>query len=348
MEKLEKKNLLYNEIMILVTGGAGYIGSHAVRLLLEKGERVAVIDNLFRGYREVIEVLQKKYGEGNLSFYKVDLRDKEKLDEAVEKIKPGGVLHFGALCLVNESMEKPELYFENNVCGSLNLLSVMVKHKIKNLVFSSTCAVYGENKYLPVDEKHPLSPTNPYGESKMMVEQMIKWFGELHGLKYIIFRYFNVAGASFDGLIGDSKKPSQLLMQNAVRGVLGIEEFKLTCPRVNTKDGSPIRDYVNVEDLVQAHSLALDYLTKGGKSDVFNLGTGRGNSVLEVVDQVKKTTGVDFDVSKGKTRKGEYGAVYADISKVKKVLGWKPKKTIKDSVDSLVKWYERKPKGWKN
>jgi len=333
--------------MILVTGGAGYIGSHAVRLLLEKGEKVIVIDNLFRGYREVVEVLQKKYGKENLSFYKVDLRDKEKLDGVVKKIRPSGVLHFAALCLVNESMEKPELYFENNVCGSLNLLSVMMKYRVKNLVFSSTCAVYGENKYLPVDEKHPLSPTNPYGESKMMVEQMIRWFGELQGLNYVIFRYFNVAGASSDGLIGDSKRPSQLLVQNAVRGALGIDEFKLTCPKVDTEDGTPIRDYVNVEDLAEAHSLALDYLAKGGKSDVFNLGTGKGNSVLEVINQVKEITGVKFGVGKGEVRKGEYGAVYADIGKVKKVLGWKPKKTIKNSVEALVRWYKRKPDGWK-
>ena len=333
--------------MILVTGGAGYIGSHAVRLLLEKGEKVAVVDSLFRGYREVIEVLQKKYGEGNLSFYQIDLRDKEELDEVVGKIKPKSVLHFGALCLVGESMEKPELYFDNNVCGSLNLLELLVKHGIKNLVFSSTCAVYGENKYLPVDEKHPLSPTNPYGESKLMVEQMIRWFGELQGLNYVIFRYFNVAGASSDGLIGDSKRPSQLLVQNAVRGALGLDEFKLTCPKVETKDGTPIRDYINVEDLVEAHFLAEKYLAKGGKSDVFNLGTGKGNSVLEIVNQVKKITGVKFEVGKGEVRRGEYGAVYADIAKAKRVLGWKPKKTIKDSVEALVKWYKKRPEGWK-
>ena len=333
--------------MILVTGGAGYIGSHAVRLLLDKGEKVAVLDNLFRGYGEVIEVLQEKYGKDNLSFYKADLRNAEEVNNVIKKVKPETVMHFGALCLVNESMEMPGLYFENNVGGSLNLLEAMVKNKVKNLVFSSTCAVYGENKYLPVDEKHPLSPTNPYGRSKLMVEQMIEWYAKVYGLNYVIFRYFNVAGASADGLIGDSKKPSQLLVQNAVRGALGIEEFKLTCPKVETVDGTPIRDYVNVEDLAEAHFLAGKYLGKGGKSEVFNLGTGKGNSVLEVVEKVKEVTGVSFDVEKGEERKGEYGAVYADITKAKKLLGWKPEKKIEDSVKSLVKWYKRKPDGWK-
>ena len=158
---------------ILVTGGAGYIGSHAVRLLLEKGEKVAVLDNLFRGYGEVIEFFQEKYGKDNLAFYKADLRDAPEVERVIKELKPDMVMHFGALCLVNESMEKPGLYFENNVGGSLNLLEAMVKNGVMNLVFSSTCAVYGENKYLPVDEKHPLSPTNPYGRSKLMVEEMI-------------------------------------------------------------------------------------------------------------------------------------------------------------------------------
>ena len=333
--------------MILVTGGAGYIGSHAVRLLLDKGEKVAVLDNLFRGYGEVIEVLQEKYGKENLRFFKADLRNANDVDEVMKKVKPEVVMHFGALCLVNESMEMPGLYFENNVGGSLNLLEAMVKNKIKNLVFSSTCAVYGENRYLPVDEKHPLSPTNPYGRSKLMVEQMIEWYAKVYDLNYVIFRYFNVAGASSDGLIGDSKRPSQLLVQNAVRGALGIEKFKLTCPKVETKDGTPIRDYVNVEDLAEAHFLASKYLAGGGKSEVFNLGTGQGNSVLEVVEKVKEVTGISFEVGKGEERKGEYGAVYADINKVKKVLKWQPEKTLKDSVATLAKWYKRRPNGWK-
>lgn len=332
--------------MILVTGGAGYIGSHVVKLLLEKNEKVAVLDNLHRGYKQPIEVLQDKYGKENLEFFKVDLKNKGELEKVLNQIKPDGVMHFAALCLVNESMEKPEMYFENNVLGSLNLLEMMKKYEIKNLVFSSTCAVYGESQYLPVDEKHPLSPINPYGESKLMVEKIIGWFGKAHDLKSVIFRYFNVAGASSEGIIGDSKRPSQLLVQNAVRGALGIEPFKLTCPKVDTPDGTPIRDYINVEDLAAAHAAAMEYLRRGGDSEIFNLGTGSGSSVLEVVNQVQEITGKKFEIQQGEARKGEYAEVYADIGKAKKILGWEPKKTIRDSVETLAKWYKSHPRGW--
>ncbi|HUW21896.1 MAG TPA: UDP-glucose 4-epimerase GalE [Candidatus Bathyarchaeia archaeon] len=331
---------------ILVTGGAGYIGSHAVKLLLENHHQVFVIDNLYRGFRECIEVLQKKYGRENLAFAEIDLRNFTAINAILEKEKPAGVLHFAALCLVSESIEKPQDYFDNNLIGSLNLLKAVHCNGINNLVFSSTCAVYGESQYLPIDEMHPLNPTNAYGDSKLMVEKMIFWFGKVYGLRYAILRYFNVAGAASDGLIGDSKKPSELLVQNAVRGALGIETFRLTCPKVKTKDGTPIRDYINIEDLVEAHLDSLNYLEKGGKSETFNLGTGNGNSVLEVVDQVKKLTGKNFLVEKSRPRKGEYAHVYADIGKARKLLGWQPSRTLRDSVQSLIKWYKSHPHGW--
>lgn len=331
---------------VLVTGGAGYIGSHAVKLLLENKIPVVVIDNLYRGYRQPIELLQKKFGPENLKFYQADLKDLDLINQIFKKQSPQAVMHFAALCLVNESVEKPEKYFENNVHGSLNLLKAMVESKVDNLVFSSTCAVYGESRYLPVDEKHPLSPVNPYGESKLAAERTIQWFGNTYGLNYIILRYFNVSGAASDGSIGDSKKPSQLLIQNAVRSALGIEPFKLTCPRVKTKDNTPIRDYINVEDLAEAHLVALNYLRRSNKSDVFNLGTGKGYSVLEIIDQVQKIIGKKFSLKKGKTCQGEYAQIYADIRKAKKILGWQPKRTLKDTVLSLVKWYQNHPHGW--
>jgi len=283
---------------VMVTGGAGFIGSHAVLLLLQKGYKVAVLDNLFRGYGEVVEVLAEKYGKESVGLYNVDLRERSKVEEVIKEVKPEGVLHFAALCLVNESMENPGLYFENNDLGTLNLLEVLRKAGVDKLVFSSTCAVYGESQYLPVDEKHPTNPSNPYGQSKLIAEEMIRWFGKIYGLKYAIFRYFNVAGADEEGVIGDSKRPSQLLMQNAVRCALGIEPFKLTCPKVDTPDTTPIRDYVNVLDLGEAHILAFEYLVNGGASETFNLGTGRGNSVLEIVNKVKEITGVDFPVER--------------------------------------------------
>lgn len=333
---------------ILVTGGAGYIGSHAVKLLLEKKYQVAVVDNLCRGYRQPIAALQKKFGRSSLKFYRADLRNEKEMVKVFTQEKPEAVLHFAALCLVNESVEKPEKYFENNVYGSLNLLKAMILQKTKYLVFSSTCAVYGESKYLPVDEKHPLSPANPYGESKLITEKMISWIGERHGIRQVMLRYFNVSGASSDGTIGDSKKPSQLLIQNAVRGALKIEPFKLVCPKVKTRDGTPVRDYVNVEDLAEAHLKALDYLKRGNQSDIFNLGTGQGSSVLEIIKQVQEITGTKFKINKGKVRKGEYAEVYADIKKAKSKLGWRSKRTIKDSINSLVKWYQKHPNGWDN
>jgi UDP-glucose 4-epimerase len=313
---------------------------------LEAGESVAIVDNLFRGWKELVDELTKKYGAGKLKFYKIDLKDREAIEKVMLEVKPTGVMHFGALCLVNESMEHPEMYFENNVGGTLNLLLAMEKAGVKNLVFSSTCAVYGETKYLPVDEKHPTDPVNPYGESKLMAEKEIKWFSQLKGLNYVIFRYFNVAGAADDGSIGDSKKPSQLLMQNAVRGALNIEPFSLTCPNVPTRDGTPVRDYIHVMDLAEAHVAALNYLAGGGQSEIINLGTGSGNTVLEIVEAVKKVTGVDFEVGKAEPRKGEYAEIYANNTKAKEVLGWQPKRGIKEAVETLVAWYKKRPQGW--
>lgn len=329
---------------ILVTGGGGYIGSVATYLLMQKGYEVVVVDNFSTGFEEPLKLFKSKY-ENKFKYYKANLLGG--LEQVFKKEKNiDAVFHYAAHCSVNESMENPEKYFTNNVCGSQNLLSTMLKYKVINLVFSSTCAVYGDAKYTPIDEKHPTNPINPYGLSKRMIEQMIQWYGKIHGLNYVILRYFNVCGASDDGLIGDSKKPSVHLMQNVVRGALGIEPFYLTCPKVDTPDATPIRDYVNVVDLNEAHVLALKHLLRGEKSAVFNLGTGTGNSVLEIVEKVQEATGYKFTLKKGEERKGEYAKVFADISKAKKVLGWTPKRTIEDSVESLVTWYRKHPSGW--
>lgn len=329
---------------ILITGGAGYIGSHAVKLFLKKGFDVVIFDNLSRGYEDAVDILKKM---GNVELVKGDLRNREDIKKAFEGRTLDAVLHFAALCLVNESMERPELYFENNTFGSLNLFEAMREHGVKDIVFSSTCAVYGETEYLPVDEKHPTRPTNPYGESKLLTEKILRWYGELHGFQYAILRYFNVCGASSDGSIGDSKKPSQLLVQNAVRGALGIEPFEYTCPTVDTPDGTPIRDYINVEDLIDAHFAAYTHLQDGGKSDIFNLGTGAGSSVREIVSKVEEVFGVRIPERKSaEPRKGEYAKIYAKLGKAKQALGWKPKRTLRDSVTSLGAWYKAFPNGY--
>lgn len=339
--------LEYNITMtkILITGVGGYIGSVATDLFLKAGYQVVGIDNFATGYRQPIELLEKKYGKENFIFYEVDL--KQNLSSIFEKEKEiAGVIHYAASCIVDESMKDPFKYFDNNVSGIVNLLSTMDKFNIMNIIFSSTCAVYGEAEYYPIDEKHPLNPTTPYGASKKMAEEVIQWYGKLKKFNYIILRYFNVCGAVDNGSIGDSKKPSTLLVQNLVRGVLEIEKFYLTCPEVKTPDKTPIRDYIDVVDLNEAHLKALDYLISTKKSDIINLGTGKGSSVLEVVEQVKRLTGKNIPIEKANTRLSDDAKKIADISKAEKILNWKPRRTIEDSVKSLIIWYKNHPNGW--
>lgn len=333
------------EKKILITGAGGYIGSVSAYLFLQNGYEVVAVDNFSTGYKTPLNLLQKKFGQENLRYYQADLR--EDLSPIFEKEKDmQAVVHYAASCLVNESMENPGKYFDNNVHGSQNLIETIMKYSIKHMVFSSTCAVYGEAEYVPVDEKHPTNPKNPYGESKRMIEKIMNWYALLKGLNYVVLRYFNVCGATDDGLIGDSKRPSSLLMQNAVRGALGIEPFYLTCSEVDTLDKTPIRDYVNVVDLNEAHLKAIEYLINGGKSEIINLGTGTGNSVLEIVNKVQEVTGKHIELTKSTPRQGEYAKMIASIEKADKVLNWRPHRTIKDSVKSLVAWYTSNPKGW--
>lgn len=344
--KLEK--FCYNiSIMakILITGAGGYIGSIASYLFLERGHTIVAVDNFSTGYRDPLELLKDKFGESSIRIYESDLKtDLTSIFSKETDIH--AVVHYAANCSVDESMQNPQKYFLNNTMGSLNLFSAMIEHNVLNLVFSSTCAVYGEVHHMPISEDHPTSPTNPYGESKRMTEQMISWYGKLKNMKYVILRYFNVCGATDDGLLGDSKKPSIHLMQNAVRGALGIEPFNLTCPDVDTPDKTPIRDYVHVVDLNNAHLLALEYLLKGGESKILNIGTGNGNSVLEIVDMVEKKTGKKLPVEYGQKRLGEYAKMIAEIKKAEDVLGWKPAHTLEQSIDSLISWYTRRPNGW--
>jgi len=331
---------------ILVTGAGGYIGSVATYLLLQQGYQVVAVDNFSTGYRQPLDFLQEKFGKEKLNYYQLDLRDN--LHDFFQKEKNiAAVLHYAAACKVDESMKQPEFYFSNNSLGSQNLMVNLLENGIDKIIFSSTCAVYGEAEYVPVDEKHPTRPKNPYGESKKITETIMRWYGELKNLHYVTLRYFNVCGASDDGLIGDAKKPSVLLVQNVVRGALGIEPFFLTCPSVNTPDGTPIRDYINVVDLNEAHLKALEYLLNNGKSETINLGTGTGNSVKEIVKEVEKATGKMIELKKAEQpRQGEYAKMIASIGKAKQVLGWQPHRTIETSVNSLVAWYNNHSHGW--
>ncbi len=332
---------------VLITGVGGYIGSIAADLFLKNNFQVIGIDNFQTGYRQPIEILKERYGE-NFVFYEQDL--KSDLSPIFEKEKDiEVVVHYAASCVVDESMSNPYKYFSNNPNSTLNLVETMIKFNIKNLVFSSTCALYGEAQYVPLDENHPTNPNNVYGESKLMAEKIIRWYGELKGLNYIIFRYFNVSGATEDGVFGYSKNPSTHLTENAVRSALGIVPFYLTYQKMPTPDGSPIRDYVNVLDLNEAHLLAVKKLINTNEKfqEIINLGTGTGNSVLEIVNKVQEATGKKFDVKPSdRPRQGEAPKLIASIEKAKKILRWMPKRKIEDSIASLIKWYIKHPNGW--
>lgn len=350
---LNSARVWYNTSMkqtILITGGGGYIGSHAVKLFLAKGYNVVIFDNFAQGFREVTEVLAAGAQPGQLTVVEGDLRDYAAVDQLLAAHPIDAVLHFAALCSVDESTKKPELYLHNNVIGSINLFRAMLAHDVKTLVFSSTCAVYnGMTAPVPITEAIVPDPLNAYGESKWMIERAIKWLAATHDWHYVIFRYFNVCGAASDGSIGDSKHPSVHLMQNAVRGAMGIEPFYFTFQPMDTPDGSPIRDYVDVEDLVDAHFQAYEYLRDGGANDTFNLGNGTGYSVKQIADAVEAEFGITLERrSDGAKRSGESARAFADPTHVRDVLGWKPRKSLQDSIRSLRRWYEGHPQGWKN
>ena len=268
--------------MLLITGGAGYIGSHAVINFLEAGYDILIFDNLEVGHIEIINTLKKI---GNVKFEKGDLRNLADVQKLFNNYKIDGVIHFAAYALVEESVKNPSKYYENNVVGTLNLLNTMIKNEVKKIVFSSTCATYGESNYVPIDEKHPQNPVNPYGTSKLIVEKILDDYDKAYGLKSIKLRYFNVVGADSKCRIGEWHDNETHLVPNILKSVLQeSKEFKIFGDDYNTKDGTCIRDYINVEDLVQAHRLSYEYLLKENKSDVFNLVTQNGVSVKEVFE----------------------------------------------------------------
>ncbi len=328
---------------IVITGAAGYIGSHATKLMLERGHRVIAIDDLSHGWRQALEELNRF---GDLIFFEGDIRDTAFLKSVFSDYTIEAVMHFAAACDPNESVEDPMKYYDQNVMGTLSLLEAMKHANIEKLIFSSTCAIYGEAGKLPVTEDSPVNPANPYAESKLLAEQAIRQYAHSSGIKAVIFRYFNVCGASDDSTLGDSKKPSNLLVQNCVRGALGLDAFAYTCPKVNTPDGTPIRDYIDVRDIASAHLAALSYLGTAEGVELFNLGTGKGTSVREIVSQVEQVLGALIEKNQSKPRRGEFGAIYADAEKAKRLLGWQAEKSLSDSIRALAAWYTKRPKGF--
>jgi UDP-glucose-4-epimerase GalE len=319
---------------ILVTGGAGYIGSHTVHLLRKRGYEVTVVDNLSRGYRHNVE---------GIPFHQLDLAD----TQALARVLAGhdAVIHFAAFIAVGESMRTPETYFANNTGGSLSLLTAMGRTNVKRIVFSSTAAVYGIPRESPILESFPIAAVNPYGESKVMVETMLRWFDEIHGLRSVALRYFNASGADPESGLGEEHEPETHLIPLVLRAVMTEIPVTVFGDDYNTPDGTCIRDYIHVNDLAEAHILAIEALASGAPSAQFNVGTGTGRSVMEVIRAVEQVTGRKVPYIVGPRREGDPPALVANADKLRRTLGWVPRyPEIRDIVESA--WnFERKRHG---
>jgi len=324
---------------ILITGGAGYIGSHTVKYFLQQNEDVIVVDNLQSGHRQAIDVTH---------FYEIDIRNKDELDKVFKIHKIEAVIHFAANSLVGESMEKPYEYYHNNVYGMMCLLDVMKKNNVDKIVFSSTAATYGEPKNIPISEKDETNPTNTYGETKLAMEKMMKWFDRAYGIKYVSLRYFNAAGAHESGEIGESHNPETHLMPLILQVPLGKrEKIYIFGDDYPTKDGTCIRDYIHVMDLASAHYLALEYLRKGNESDIFNLGNGNGYSVKEVIETARNVTGHPIPAEVKERRAGDPAILIASSDKAKSVLGWKPEfYSLEKIITDAWNWHKNNPNGY--
>lgn len=319
---------------VLVTGGAGYIGSHTVKALLQHGYEVVVLDSLELGSRRLVP--------SNVKLIVGNIGDVTTLDNLFEREKPEAVFHFAAYKAPGESVEQPDKYFRNNVAGTETLLSAMVRHKVNYFIFSSSCSVFGTPKNMPVAENNnPFNPESPYAQTKLMVEQMLKWFDMGYGLKSVILRYFNAAGADPSGEIGENWDLTLNLIPLVLKAAAGraptVSIFGTDYP---TPDGTAIRDYIHVSDLAEAHVLALEYLLKNNTSTAYNLGTGKGSSVREVVDTARRVTGIDFKAEEKPRRPGDPIAIWADNSKAKRELGWDTHYNLEEILKTAWNWHK--------
>ena len=322
--------------MILITGGAGYIGSHTTLNFLNNDYDIVVFDSLENGHIETINAIQSL---GNIKFVQGDLNNIKDLENLFENFDIDTVIHFAGFIQVEESVKNPSKYYSNNITGTLNLLDTMVKYGVKRIVFSSSAAVYGEPLYTPIDEKHQKQPLNAYGKTKAMTEDILDDYDRAYGLKSICLRYFNVAGADSDIRIGEWHEPETHLIPNILKSIFEEDKiFKIFGTDYNTIDGTCIRDYVNVEDLAEAHRLAYEYLKENNKSDKFNLGTEQGNSVKEVFDTVEKITGKTIRVEVHSRRDGDAAILLANAEKAKTLLNWQPTRTLEDSIKTAYLW----------
>lgn len=324
---------------ILVTGGAGYIGSHTVRLLQETNADVVVVDNLQTGHRDAVT---------DVPFHAVDLRDEMGLSRVFQEHEIEGVIHFAADSLVGVSMEEPYAYYHNNVYGTLCLLEAMRTHGVKDIVFSSTAATYGEPERIPIEESDRTLPTNPYGETKLAMEKMMYWFREAYGLRYTALRYFNAAGAHPSGTIGESHLPETHLIPLILQVPLGQRErISMFGDDYPTEDGTCIRDYIHVMDLAQAHVLSLAHMKKTGESNTFNLGNGSGFSVLDVIETARAVTGHPIPATVEPRRPGDPALLIASGEKARGVLGWTPARPdLSVIIEDAWRWHKDHAKGY--
>lgn len=325
---------------ILVCGGAGYIGSHMVAHLLENNEDVIILDNLQKGHED--SLLGGK-------LYIGDLRDTTFLEKVFSENTIEAVIDFAADSLVGESVENPLKYFDNNIGSTIKLLEAMKNHNVKHIVFSSTAATYGEPENIPIQEEDKTCPTNPYGESKLAVEKILKWCDNAYGITYTCLRYFNAAGAHINGQIGEDHRPESHLIPLILQVALGQrEKIMLFGDDYNTPDGTCVRDYIHISDLAEAHLLALKRLQAGGDSKIYNLGNGKGFSVKEVIETTRKVTGMEIKAEIAPRRAGDPATLIASSEKAIKELGWKPKyNSLETIIETAWNWHKNHPKGYK-
>ncbi|MBI5730482.1 MAG: UDP-glucose 4-epimerase GalE [Ignavibacteriales bacterium] len=317
---------------ILVTGGAGYIGSHFVKLLSEKNYHVVVIDNLSRGHKEAVPK--------NIHFEDIDLLDAGSLSYFIQTQMPSAVVHFAAFAYVGESVEHPDRYYQNNVVGSFNLIKLCAENGVKNFVFSSTCSIYGNPTKIPISEDQPSQPINPYANTKLMIETLLKDFETASGIRHVSLRYFNAAGADPSGLIGESHNPEPHLIPIVLQTAQSKrKKVFVNGNDYNTLDGTCIRDYIHVNDLAEAHLKSLEFLINDGKSNVINLGTGKGNSVLEIIEKAKAITKKEIPFEVVSRREGDPAVLVADNKKAKDLLGWSPIYSIEHILETAWKWH---------
>lgn len=321
--------------MILIVGGAGYIGSHINKKLSKQGYETVVFDNLSYGHADFV-----KWGQ----FHQGDLGNIDDIRGVFKKYPIDAVMHFAAFTYVGESVEDPQKYYQNNLCNTLNLLQVMIEEDVKYLVFSSTCATYGEPEVIPITEKHPQNPINPYGKAKLMVEQVLDDYSHAYGLKYVLLRYFNAAGADPEAEIGELHNPETHLIPLIMDVASDIrEKIQIYGTDYPTPDGTCIRDYIHVVDLADAHIKALEYLQGNGESDAFNLGNGQGFSVKHVIETAKKITGKEIKAEEVERRPGDPPVLIGSSDKAKEMLGWDPKyHELSYIIETAWKWHQKK------